>query len=268
MNMMIKPWHTTLLLLSLIAGPAWSVMYQEEINYKHGDVDLKGYLFWEDSFSGLRPGILVMHEWWGINDYVKVRAEMLAESGYVAFAADMYGDGRDTRHAEDAKSWMKQISGNTELWQARAALGLEQLLAHKKVDKERTAAIGYCFGGATVMQLAYTGADLDAVVSFHGSLPPASPEQAARIKSKVLAFHGASDKFIPKERLDSFVMALNDAKVDWEMVTYGGAKHGFTNPYASSYALDGLEYMPSADKRSWSRLLSYFESIFEREDEI
>lgn len=261
-------YYCLVIILSCMTGPAWSVLHQEEVKYRHGDVDLKGHLFWEDSFEGPRPGIMVMHEWWGINDYVMVRAEMLAEAGYIAFAADMYGNGRDTRHADDAMSWMKQISGNTELWQARAQLGLEQLLAHEKVDKQRTAAIGYCFGGATVMQLAYAGADLDAVVSFHGSLPPASPKQAARIQAKVLVFHGASDGFIPKTRVDSFSKALNDAEVDWEMITYGGAKHGFTNPYADGYDVKGLEYMATADQRSWSRLLSYLESIFDHEGEF
>lgn len=252
-------------LLFLMSASVMARMHKEVVEYKDGDTSLKGFLFWEDSFEGKRPGVLVVHEWWGLNDYALLRAEMLAENGYVAFAADMYGEGRITRHAEDAKGWMKQITGNVDDWQRRAVLGLKQLTAHDKVDTEKTAAIGYCFGGATVMQLAYTGAEVDAVVSFHGSLPPASAEQAAKVKAKVLLAHGAADGFIPKERVAAFSKALSDAGVDWEMDIYGGAVHGFTNPYADGYGVKGVAYNESADRRSWQRLLNFFESLFEEE---
>ena len=257
----MKIWQIALL-TALLSGSASAVMQQETVNYKDGDVELKGYIFWDNAFTGPRPGVLVLHEWWGLNDYAKLRAEMLAETGYVAFAADMYGEGRMTRHADEAKGWMQQITANTEAWQRRAKLALEQLKAHPQVNSESMAAIGYCFGGATVMQMAYSGLELDGVVSFHGSLPPATPEQAGKVKTRVLVAHGDADTFVPAERITAFKNALSDAGVDWEMNTYSGARHGFTNPYADGYGMDGLAYSEQADRRSWLRMLAFFEDIF------
>lgn len=258
----MKAWHLGWLVWALSA-PALAVMHQEAVSYSDGDVALKGYVFWDDAFSGKRPGVMVVHEWWGLNDYAKLRAEMLAEMGYVAFAADMYGDARMTRHADDAKGWMQQITANVDAWQRRALLGLDQLKAHPKVDSTKVAAIGYCFGGATVMQMAYAGADLDGVVSFHGSLPPATPEQAAKVKARVLIAHGDADSFVPPERIQAFKQALSEGGVDWEMNVYGGAKHGFTNPYADGYGMAGLAYQEAADRRSWLRMLAFLDDIFE-----
>lgn len=260
----MKGWFLVLAAL-LISAPASAVMKQEQVSYQDGDVELKGLLYWDDAFTGKRPGVLVVHEWWGLNDYAKLRAEMLAESGFVAFAADMFGDGRITRHADEAKGWMQQITANIDAWQRRASLALEQLRKHPKVDADRLAAIGYCFGGATVMQLAYTGADLDGVVSFHGSLPPATPEQAASVKPRVLVAHGADDGFVPAERIEAFKKALSEAGVDWEMDIYSGARHSFTNPYADGYGMEGLAYKETADRRSWLRMLAFFEELFEED---
>jgi dienelactone hydrolase len=250
------------LLLLVFAQSASAVMQTEVVKYQDGDVELQGYIFWDDAFTGDRPAVLVLHEWWGLNDYAKLRAEMLAESGYVAFAADMYGDAKQTRHADEAKGWMQQITSNIEAWQRRALLALDQLKKHPKVDEERLAAIGYCFGGATAMQLAYAGADLDGIVSFHGSLPPATPDQAARIKGKILVAHGDVDTFVPAERVAAFKQALSDAGADWEMIIYGGARHSFTNPYADGYGMEGLAYKEEADRRSWLRMLAFFDEIF------
>ncbi|MBF0266621.1 MAG: dienelactone hydrolase family protein [Gammaproteobacteria bacterium] len=254
------------LTILFICQLSYAKMHKEEILYKDGDTQLKGYLFWEDSFDGTRPGIMVIHEWWGLNDYSLLRAEMLAETGYVAFAADMYGNAKNTRHAADAKSWSKQISSNIDNLTRRAKLGLDILKKQESVDKEKLAAIGYCFGGAAVMQLAYTGIDIKAVASFHGSLPVATEEQAKKIKAKVLVAHGASDPMIPKERMVKFNEVLNNNDVDWEMNIYGGAKHAFTNPYADGYDLKAIAYNPTADRRSWMRLLGFFENIFNEED--
>jgi dienelactone hydrolase len=250
------------LLLLVFAQSASAVMQTEVVKYQDGDVELQGYIFWDDAFTGDRPAVLVLHEWWGLNDYAKLRAEMLAESGYVAFAADMYGDAKQTRHADEAKGWMQQITSNIEAWQRRALLALDQLKKHPKVDEERLAAIGYCFGGATAMQLAYAGADLDGIVSFHGSLPPATPDQAARIKGKILVAHGDVDTFVPAERVAAFKQALSDAGADWEMIIYGGARHSFTNPYTDGYGMEGLAYKEEADRRSWLRMLAFFDEIF------
>ena len=256
----MKHWLVICAILFL-SNPALAKLHKEAINYKDGEVALKGYLIWEDSYEGKRPGIMVMHEWWGLNDYAKLRAEMLAEQGYVAFAADMYGDGRVTRHAKDAKAWKEQITSNIDAWQRRAMLGLEQLKQVPKVDSNKIAAIGYCFGGATVMQMAYAGADLRGVASFHGSLPPATAEQAAKVKGQVLIGHGDADAFVPEERIRKFTKALSDAGVTWEMNTYGGAKHSFTNPYSDGYGIDGLAYHEIADRNAWMRLLRFLDEL-------
>lgn len=254
------------LLITLIAltfaSNLWAEVRSKEVVYQDGDQQLRGYLAWDDAKKGKRPGIIVVHEWWGLNDYAKQRARQLAEEGYVAFAADMYGPGKVTMHAKDAQGWMTQITQNQQAWQQRALLALEQLKASPQVDSSRLAAIGYCFGGATVMQMAYAGADLDGVVSFHGSLPPASPEQAAAIKSRVLIAHGDADPFVPAERIVKFKKALSDANVDWEMDIYANTRHGFTNPGAGAFGMEQLAYNEKADQRSWQRMKDFFAEIF------
>jgi dienelactone hydrolase len=251
------------LALALVANTVRAEVRTETVRYQDGDAQLQGYLTWDDAFEGKRPGIIVVHEWWGLNDYVKRRAEMLAELGYVAFAVDMYGTGKVTEHGNQAKEWMQQITANIEAWQRRALLGLAILRKHELVDASRTAAIGYCFGGATVMQMAYAGADLKGVVSFHGSLPPASEEQAKRIKASVLVAHGSADGFVPAERVAAFQAALNKAGVDWEMDVYGGTRHGFTNPDAGEYGIENVAYNEAADARSWERMQEFLGEVFE-----
>jgi dienelactone hydrolase len=255
-----------LILFCLFTTTSFGAMHKEEVAYQHGDTQLKGYIFWDDAFEGKRPSVMVFHEWWGLNDYALLRAEMLAESGYVAFAADMYGDSRNTRHAEDAQGWMKQITGNIDVWRERAVIAYKQLIKNENVDSSKTAAIGFCFGGATVMQLAYAGTDLGGVISVHGSLPPATPEQVKNIKARVLVLHGGSDGFVPRESVDQFIDALSDAGVDWEMDVYGGARHAFSNPYADGYGIDGIEFNEEAEKRAWARSLTFLEELFSVED--
>jgi dienelactone hydrolase len=174
----------------------------------------------------------------------------------------MYGDAKVTEHANEAKAWMQQITENVEVWQRRAQLGLEQLRARPEVDSERLAAIGYCFGGATVLQMAYAGMDLKGVVSFHGSLPTPGDDAANPIEARVLVAHGDADQFVSAERISAFKDALNKAGVDWEMDIYGGARHSFTVPDAERKGIDNLKYDPLADTRSWQRLLGFFHEIF------
>lgn len=257
--------HTTKVLLfaflpTLMPTLALAEIKTETVEYQHGDTTLKGQLVYDGSIAGKRPGVIVAHEWWGLNDYAKRRAEMLAELGYVAFAVDMYGDGKVTSHAPDAKGWMQQIASNVDDWQARAMAGLEVLKDSERVDADKLAAVGYCFGGATVMQMAYAGADLDGVVSFHGSLPPA-PE-GADIKAKVLAAHGYQDGFVPPEKVDAFVKSLAEAGADWQLVVYSGARHAFTNPDAGEYGMDMLQYNAEADKRSWALMQDFLTEVF------
>jgi len=251
-----------ILLLSVIPLSTQAAVVTKTVEYKDGDTSLTGYLTYDDGIGGKRPGVIVVHEWWGLNDYARKRAEMLAGLGYVALAIDMYGDGKVTEHAGEASGWMKQITENVDAWQRRALLGLDVLRQHELVSAEQLAAVGYCFGGATVMQMAYAGADLDGVVSFHGSLPPASPEQHKGIKAKVLVAHGEADSFVPAERVVAFKQALDAGGVDWQMAIYGGAHHGFTNPEAGGYGIDGVAYDQKADKRSWALMESFLQEIF------
>ena len=251
------------LALFVASAPLKAELQTQMVRYKDGEVALQGYFAWDDTIKGKRPGILVVHEWWGLNDYVRKRANMLAKLGYLAFAVDMYGHDKVTEHANQASEWMQQITSNVDAWQKRALLGLDIMRTHDVVDRQRTAAIGYCFGGATVMQLTYAGAALAGVVSFHGSLPVPTPEQAKMIRSRVLIAHGSADTFIPSERIVSFQNALNGADVDWQMIVYGGARHGFTNPDADLHGMDNLRYHKVADERSWQDMQRFLKEILQ-----
>jgi len=253
-----------ILLLSLcLAGPTLAEVQAKTVVYDHDGEELTGFLFWDDVQTEPRPGIVVIHEWWGLDDYAKLRARMLAELGYVAFAADMYGTGRVTDDPEQAKTWMQAVTADVEGWQARAELGLEQLKASGMVDSGRLAAIGYCFGGGTVLQMAYGGTEAKGVVSFHGALPAAPDESTGKIDAKVLAFHGYADGFVAKEVAANFQEKLEKAGATWEFVTYGGdVRHSFTNPKSDERGMDALKYDARADADSWSRMQSFFGTLF------
>jgi dienelactone hydrolase len=242
----------------IATGQALAAVQTRTIEYKDGDTALKGMLAWDDAASGKRPGVLVVHEWWGLNDYAMSRAKQLAAEGYVAFALDMYGDDKVTKHASQAGEWSKQISSNIDAWVARANAGLAVLKAQPEVDAANIAAIGYCFGGSTVMQMAYAGSDVQAVVSFHGSLPPAG-ENVTSIKPRVMVAHGRDDAFIPRDRVLAFQDALDRIGAKWEMTIYSGTRHGFTNPNASEYGLENVVYNETADKHSWAAMLQMFD---------
>jgi dienelactone hydrolase len=237
----------------------------KRVEYEHAGHKLEGTLAWDDSISGKRPGVLVVHEWWGLDDYARTRAEQLAQLGYVAFAADMYGKGKLTEHPQEAMQWSGQIRENIDNWRARALAGLKVLESHELVDTKRLAAIGYCFGGATVTQLAYAGVPLAGVVSFHGSLPAATPEQAKHVKAQILVCHGALDTFVSEAQAQKFRDSLKDAAAPWQMIYYAGAKHSFTNPGADAHGVPGLAYNKLADERSWADMRAFFDEIFARE---
>ena len=251
--------------LFLMCHGTAAAVQSRTIEYEDDGVALSGSLSVDDAVKGRRPGVLVVHEWWGLNDYAKKRAEQLAAMGYVAFALDMYGEGKVAEHPTEAGTWSGQITRNVKQWQQRALAGLKVLRSQPQVDPKRLAAIGYCFGGATVLQLAYSGTDIAGVVSFHGSLPPPDVQQASGIKARILICHGASDGFIPQQRIDKLRAALEGARSDWQMITYGGAVHSFTNPAADKRDIKGLAYNEKADRRSWGHMKMFFDEIFRRE---
>jgi dienelactone hydrolase len=251
-----------LLILVLGATTVQAKVLTKNISYQDDGVVLEGYLAYDDSVKGKAPGVLIVHEWWGLNGYARKRAEQLAAMGYVAFALDMYGKGKVTQHPKQAAEWMRQINSNVRLWRQRALAGLQVLKNEPKTDATRIAAIGYCFGGATVQQLAYSGANLRGVVSFHGSLLPPTPEQVRRVKTKFLICHGSADPFTKPETLQNYIAAMNASGLDWQMIIYGGAKHSFTNPDADKAGMAALEYSKSAGQRSWSHMKLFFHEIF------
>jgi dienelactone hydrolase len=252
----------TFLIAAIMLSPAWAEVKSKTVEYRDGEVALQGYFAWDDAVPGKRPGIIVVHEWWGLNDYAKKRADMIAQLGYVALAVDMYGKGKVTEHPQQAGEWAKQIQANVADWQKRALLGLDILKKDPHVDAQRLAAIGYCFGGATVMEMAYSGADLAGVVSFHGSLPLPTADQMSKIKARILVAQGSEDAFTPPERIAEFQNALDKAKADWIMITYGGAHHSFTVPDADKHGMENLRYNKNADERSWQAMRQFFRELF------
>jgi dienelactone hydrolase len=257
--------------LMLAFGAAVSMsakIVTQTVAYEHAGVKLEGYLAYDDQQvepGAKAPGVLVIPEWWGLTEFPKGRAVALARMGYVAFAADMYGAGIVTDDPKRAGELAGQFYGKP-LMAARAQAGLDQLRASGLVDEARIAAIGYCFGGSTVQALAYTGAPLVGVVSFHGGLIPVPAEAAANTKAKILVCHGAVDGFVSAEELAGFTRAMNEGKFDYQFISYAGAVHAFTNPRADAVAkATGLPiaYHPVAAQRSWTHMRSFFREIFE-----
>lgn len=246
--------------LNCVSG--YAEVKTREITYKDGTTECRGYLAWDDAKTGPRPGVLVVHEWWGLNDYARERAHMLAQAGYIAFACDMYGEGKQAAHPKEAGEMATKVRSDVAGWVRRAKVGLEVLTSQPECDKSKLAAIGYCFGGSTALQLAFHGADLDAVASFHGALPIPTAEQAAAVhknKTTLLICHGSLDSFIPEETCRNVRATLDAAGADFEMAYYGNAKHSFTVKSADSHGLDGLRYNAEADRRSWNRMLALFD---------
>ncbi|HEY5995555.1 MAG TPA: dienelactone hydrolase family protein, partial [Candidatus Deferrimicrobiaceae bacterium] len=223
---------------------------------------LEGYLAWNKAVKGKRPAVLVVHEWWGRNAYVERRARQLAELGYVAFAVDMYGKGIVTEDAKRAGELSGQFKNDPALGRARIAKALEVLKGVPLADANRIAAIGYCFGGTTVLELARSGAPVLGVVSFHGGLQTANPDDAKNIKGRVLALAGGDDPFVPPAQRAAFEDEMRKAGVDWQLHVYGGAQHSFTNPEVDRYKLPGAVYDRKADHRSWEAMRQFLAELF------
>jgi dienelactone hydrolase len=252
----------TILVLLMSALSARAGVHTERVEYKHGDVVLEGYLAYDDSTTEKRPGVLIVHEWTGMNPYVEKRAEQLAGMGYVAFALDMYGKGVRAKDAKEAASLAGKYKDDRKLMRARAQAGLDVLTKQSRTDSTRVAAIGYCFGGTTVLELARAGTPIKGVVSFHGDLATPTPEDAKNIKAKVLACHGADDPFVPAKVVSDFEAEMRKGGVDWQLISYGNAVHSFTNSGAGNDNKRGAAYNADADHRSWAAMQQFFAEIF------
>ncbi len=258
-----------LLGVALLASPfTMSAKFvTKTVAYEHDGVKLEGYLAYDEALVSTKnpaPGVLIIPEWWGLTDYPKTRANKIASLGYVAFVADMYGAGVTTTDPKRAGELAGPFYGSP-LMATRATAGLLQLLKTGLVEPGSTAAIGYCFGGSTVQALAFSGAPLKGVVSFHGGLIPVPADAAAKTKAKILICHGAIDPFVKKEEVDAFTKALDTAKLDYQFISYAGAVHAFSNPDADKIAAaTGLPiaYNAAADARSWAHMVVFFEEIF------
>jgi dienelactone hydrolase len=244
------------------ALPAVAKIKTEVVEYKQGDTILEGYLAYDPAkVKKSAPGVLVVHEWTGVGPYVQKRAELLAEMGYVAFAADIYGKGVRPANPDAAGKEAGKYKGDRKLMRERVLAGLNVLKARKEVNPRKTAAIGYCFGGTTVLELARAGADVKGVVSFHGGLDSPNPADGKNIKAKVLVLHGADDPYVPAKDIAAFEDELREGGVDWQLVKYAKAVHSFTNPGAGNDPSKGAAYNADADRRSWEAMKVFFKEI-------
>src|SRR3984957_15048604 len=230
------------ILVLLCAMKMQGAIHTETVDYKQGHPTLEGFIAYDDSISGKRPGVLIVHQWQGLTDYEKMRAKMLAQMGYVAFCADIYGKGNLPKNLQEAGQLAGKYKGDRQLLRERVNAGLDALKQNNLVDSSRVAAIGYCFGGTTVLELARSGAQLNGVVSFHGGLDSPTPADGKNIKCQVLVLAGPYDPFQSAANLQAFESEMRDNKWDWQIVFFGGAQHAFTQPDVDKENLNGAKY--------------------------
>lgn len=244
---------TILTALTLLTAALQAAIQTEMVTYKDGDTELEGFVAWDDSISGKRPGVLVVHDWTGLQDYAKERARQLAGLGYVAFAADIYGKGVRPVDPKECAVCAGKYRKDLPLLRKRVVLALDQLKARKETDAARLGGIGYCFGGTCVLELARSGADVRGVVSFHGGLSTTMPAEPGTIKARILVCHGGADEHVNKE-VPAFQEEMKKSQAKMEFVTYEGALHGFTKP--------GPAYQEKADRESWAAMQKFFKEVF------
>lgn len=244
----------------LLAAAPWfaqAKLVTRTVDYTVDKVAMKGYLAYDDAAKEQRPGVLVVPEWWGLNDYAKRRARELAAMGYVAFAADLYGDGKVTNDPKEAQAWSGALQASRLSLALRAKPALDTLRRQPQTDPERLAAVGFCFGGTTVLQLAYAGAHLRTAVAFHAGLVAPDSDESRRIRASLLILNGADDPFVKPEVVDEMRKAFATVHVDYEMATYGHAQHAFSNPDADKHHLPGIAYDARAEHRSWATMKAF-----------
>lgn len=234
----------------------------QELEYREGDTPLQGFVAWDDSIRGKRPGVLVVHEWWGHNQHARDQAVRLAKAGYVAFALDLFGKGKVAKHPDEAKAFVAEATASFPREKARFDAALMQLKKRPELDPKKIAAIGYCFGGAVVLDMLRAGEQLGLVATFHGALSSKLKAKPGSSKARVLILHGKDDPMIPPEQVAAFKQEMDAAKMRYEVVEYPGAKHGFTNPAADKAGVPGLAYNAKADEASFAALRKAMEEEF------
>jgi dienelactone hydrolase len=249
--------------LILLSPMARGALHTETVEYRQGDAVLEGYLAYDEDLKGPRPGVLVVHEWDGLGAFAREKTEQLAQAGYITFAADIYGKGVRPQTREERAREAGKYRGDRDLLRARAAAALEVLRKQERVDPQRLAAIGFCFGGTTVLELARSGADVKGVVSFHGGLATTKPAAPGGIQARILALTGGDDPSVPDAEVSAFMQEMRQAKANWQLTSYGGAVHAFMNPKSGEFGSPGAAYHPLAAQRAWREMLAFFEEIFQ-----
>lgn len=244
------------------AAAGLAAVQTKEIDYRQGETPLQGFLAWDDASKSPRPGVLVVHEWWGHNEHARQQARRLAEAGYVGFALDLFGKGKVTTHPKDAETFLTEAAKDPAALIARFNAALDLLKRDPKVDPQKIGAIGYCFGGGVVLDQARSGADLDAVASFHGMLGSKTPARKGQVKARILVLTGADDPMAPPQQVEAFRNEMTAAGAKFDVVSYPGARHGFTNPQADKAGMDALAYNAEADKKSWAAFLAMLKQVF------
>jgi dienelactone hydrolase len=259
---------TKLPLLALAAAlsapaAATAAIETRTVDYQAGQTTLQGFVAHDGAVKGKRPGVLVVHEWWGHNEHARNQARRLAEAGYVGFALDMYGKGKVAKHPEDAKAFSAEATKDAATVKARFDAALAELKRQPQVDPERIAVFGYCMGGTIALQMARAGEDLDAVATFHAGLAPKGPPaEKGRVKARILVNNGAADPYVPKEQIEAFEAEMKAAGARYEVVSYPGVKHSFTNPEADKHGMDALAYDKAADEKSWAASMAMLGEVF------
>lgn len=251
--------------LLLASLPAVATIVGKPVQYKADGITMKGYVAYDNAKKGKRPGVLIIHEWWGLNDYARKRANMLAKEGYIAMAVDMYGDGKTADHPKDAGAFSAAVNKDPAGALARFKSAMATLDKQPQTDRVRIAAMGYCFGGGQVLNMARDGLPLKGVVSFHGSLGTDHPAKPGQIRTRIRVFTGAADPFAPPNVVSDFEKEMQDAHADYKLVSYPNAMHSFTNPDADKFGKEfnlPLKYDAAADHDSWTQTLAFFKEIF------
>lgn len=252
----------TVLLHGFVA-PAAAEVQSRVISFIHGDATIEGVVAWDDSIREPRPGVVIIHGGWGYSDNVRAQARRIAEAGYVGYAVDMYGMGPVDTHLEDDQGARALLNDNPVLRAVRFSLAVERLKAEPHVDPSRISAIGYCWGGEVILEMARAGAELDAVITFAGILSTSNPAPRGYVQPRVLVLHGDSDPFAPREQVEAFRQEMTAAGADFEIVVYEDVEHAFTQPYARDANMKGISYDVEADRASWAAMLQLLDDVYD-----